>query len=159
MFGDCHRSRLGDEVRREDKTKGAAAPKRPRPPDWLTPTEAGQPMETRNTTGNTAAKVTKNPQTTKRPPGMMGEISTPTARPACYPANPEPSADRRQTSTPKIPRFLPNSLDFANRRSDPQRRIALKRAETPLFSTITPKIIKSTTRPNKRRQIALKCVL
>ena len=123
-------------------------------------------METRNTTGNTAAKVTKNPQTTKRPPGMMGEISTPTARPACYPANPNPrqtpeSSHGRQAAdlNPENPRFLPNSPDFANRRSDPQRRIALKRAETPLFSTITPKMIKSTTRPNKRRQIALKCVL
>lgn len=109
MFGNCHRRRLGDEVRREDKAKGAAAPKRPRPPDWLTPTEAGQPMETRNTTGNTAAKVTKNPQTPKRPPGMMGETSTPHRSPGLLSGEPRTlgrswraaTADRRQTSTPK----------------------------------------------------------
>lgn len=53
MFGDCHRSRLGDEVRREGKTKGAAAPKRPRPPDWLTPTESRTATEP--TTGTAAA--------------------------------------------------------------------------------------------------------
>lgn len=37
--------------------------------------------------------------------------------------------------------FGKKTPDSANRKSDSQRRIALKRAETPLFSTITPKTI------------------